>query len=218
VAKYFCIGEKRAMIKRQPDKKWFPFWVDKWIFGSMRIEFSLEERAIWIDLLALASKDDGYIRANEDIPYPLEQLAGILIIPQDKLKKAIDKFIKKGKLIKRTNGTLLVAKWEKYQLSESYMRVKKHREKAASNGSALQGPKKPLREKRIKEKIIEDNKKEEQCININAEQEKQIYNELCTVKGLGVTKRSKLMVYLKELSVEFPDIDYVEEMKKKIAW
>ena len=125
------------MIKRQADKKWFPFWVDKWIFGSMRIEFNLEERAIWIDLLALASKDDGYIRANEDIPYPLNQLAGILIIPKDKLKKAIDKFVKKGKLIRLPNRTLEVDKWEKYQLSESYLRVKKHREKAKSYGKLL---------------------------------------------------------------------------------
>ena len=107
------------MKKRVPDKTWFPFWVDKWIFGSMRIEFNLEERAIWIDLLALASKDDGYIRANEDIPYPIQQLAGTLIIPEDKLMAAIDKFIEKGKLIKKSNGTILVAKWEKYQLSRT---------------------------------------------------------------------------------------------------
>jgi hypothetical protein len=65
------------MKKRTPDNIWFPFWVDKWIWGSMRIEFEPIERAIWVDLLALAAKDDGYIRANEDIPYPLEQLAGI---------------------------------------------------------------------------------------------------------------------------------------------
>jgi len=107
------------MKKRVSDKTWFPFWVDKWIFGSMRIEFNLEERAIWIDLLALASKDDGYIRGNEETPYPLEQLSGMLMIPQDKLKKAIDKFVKKEKLIRLSNRTIKVAKWDKYQLSRT---------------------------------------------------------------------------------------------------
>ena len=62
------------------EKTWFPFWIDKWIFGSMRIEFDVEERGIWIDLYALATKDNGHIRANEDVPYPMEQLSGMLII------------------------------------------------------------------------------------------------------------------------------------------
>ena len=110
------------MKKRTASKTWFPFWVDKWIFGSMRIEFSLEERAIWVDFLAIASKDGGYIRANEDIAYPSEQLAGMLMIPVDKLKAAIESFIKKEKLKRLKNGTLLIVKWEKYQFSERHKR------------------------------------------------------------------------------------------------
>ena len=110
------------MRKRVSDNVWIPFWVDKWIFGSMRIEFSLEERAIWIDLLALASKDDGYIRANEETPYPIQQLAGMLLIPNSILKSAIEKFIKKRKLTRLKNGTLYITNWEKYQLSERQKR------------------------------------------------------------------------------------------------
>lgn len=115
------------MKKRTSDNIWIPFWVDKWIWGSMRIEFTPEERAVWIDLLALAAKDNGFIRANEDIPYLLSQLAGMLIIPENLLKQTIEKLIEKNKLVRFPNETLYIKKWEKYQLSESYPRVIKHR-------------------------------------------------------------------------------------------
>ena len=110
------------MKKRTSDKFWFPFWVDKWIFGSMRIECTVEERAIWIDLLALATKDNGFIRANEDIPYPVEQLAGMLRIPKDRLRKAINKFVRIKKLSRLENKTLFVTEWKKYQFTNRHKR------------------------------------------------------------------------------------------------
>lgn len=116
------------MKKRTPDKFWFPWWPDKWIFGSIRIECTVEERAIWVDLLSLASKDNGYIRANEETPYPTEQLAGMLMVPQETLANAIEKFINlkdkdgKGKLTRTKYGTLYVTKWEKYQFSDRWKR------------------------------------------------------------------------------------------------
>jgi len=125
------------MKKRFVERPWFPFWADKWIFGSMRIECTLEERAIWIDLLAFASKDDGYIRANETTPYLIQQLVGMLLIPEDKLKPAIKKFIKLDKLEEPISGIYRIATWEKYQLSESYNRVQKHRKKK-KGGKPLQ--------------------------------------------------------------------------------
>jgi|GEM_PF-2127086 len=107
------------MKKRVPDKFWFPWWPDKWIFGSVRIECTPAERGIWVDLLSLASKDNGHIRANEETPYPLQQLSGMLIIPEDELKSAIDKFVKKTKLTRMKDGTLYVTKWDKYQFSRT---------------------------------------------------------------------------------------------------
>ncbi|GAI03977.1 unnamed protein product, partial [marine sediment metagenome] len=56
------------MKDRTTDKFWFPWWPDKWIFGSVRIEFSPAERGMWVDMLSLASKDNGHIRANEETP------------------------------------------------------------------------------------------------------------------------------------------------------
>jgi len=110
------------MKKRLPGKIWIPFWVDKWLWGSMRIECTVEERAIWIDFIALAAKDEGWIRANEDIPYPDDQLAGMLRVPKDKLRKAINKFVRLKKLKRFPNKTLYMTEWEKYQFSDRHKR------------------------------------------------------------------------------------------------
>jgi len=115
------------MIGRIPDQLWFPFWVDKWLLGSMRIEFTPTERAIWVDLLALAAKDSGYIRANEETPYLRQQLAGLLVYDLEEFNAAVKKFVKKGKLIEEETGVLRIAKWEKYAIADSYRRVLKHR-------------------------------------------------------------------------------------------
>jgi len=110
------------MIKRKVDKFWFPWWPEKWLWGTIRIECTPAERGIWVDLLSLASKDDGHIRANEETPYPLRQLAGMLILTEEELNDAINKFIKLGKLTKTKTTTLYVTKWEKYQFSERHKR------------------------------------------------------------------------------------------------
>ena len=111
------------MKKRVSELKWIPFWGDKWLFGSMRIEFDVAERGVWWDLMALAMKDDGYIRANEDIPYPPQQLAGMLLIKEEFLVKTIEKFIKAGKLTRLANGTLWVTNWDKYRFTDRHIRT-----------------------------------------------------------------------------------------------
>jgi len=210
------------MKKRMPDKFWFPWWPDKWIFGSMRVECTVEERAIWMDLLCLASKDDGYIRANEETPYPLEQLAGMLRVPEDMFIKAIEKFIKlkdkdgKGKLTRTEYGTLYVTKWEEYQFSE---RHKRRIEGAMAEKTAIKAEKEaPILHYNTLNKNTLNNKKEEQQINISREEEILIDEELKTVKGIGEKKREMVICYLRELSMEFPEIDFVHEMKKKCTW
>ena len=199
------------MKKRVSDQFWFPFWVDKWIFGSMRIECTLEERAIWIDLLAFASKDEGYIRANEETPYLIQQLVGMLLIPEDKLKPAIKKFIKLRKLEEPIPGIYRITTWEKYQFSESYHRVQKHREKEddkpVSNGKLLRCNEKPL----THYITLENNK-----LNYSKE-DKEILNLLSKVKDYPFNEERDRK-FIGELITEFPDLDALEEIKKKCAW
>jgi hypothetical protein len=104
------------------NKAWIPFWVDKWIFGSTRLELEPDERSVWLDLLALASKNEGYIRANEETPYPETQLAGLLVISIELLQRTINKCIQNNKLTILENGTLFITNWGKYSLSERHKR------------------------------------------------------------------------------------------------
>ena len=199
------------MKKRVSDKFWFPWWPDKWIFGSVRIECTPAERGIWVDLLSLASKDDGHIRANEEIPYPLQQLAGMLIIPEEELDAAIKKFLEKGKLTKTKTGTLYVTKWEKYQFSESYHRVQKHREKEfesrCGNGKLLQ----------CNDEALPYNNKEYNNKLNNNKEEPYILNLLSKVKGYPFNEKKDLE-FISGLKADFPDLDALEEVKKKCAW
>jgi len=210
------------MIKRKVDKFWFPWWPDKWIFGSIRIECTPEERGIWVDFLSLASKDDGHIRANEEIPYPIEQLSGMLMIPQEMLSNAIEKFINlkdkdgRGKLTRTKAGTLYVTKWEEYQLSRT---AKFYAEKGRGeqNGSHREEKCKPYYST-LNNSKLNYSKEEGLTLNLTDKQATEIVGELITVKGISLQKAGLLVCYIKELSIEFPDLDYVYQMKKKVAW
>jgi len=199
------------MKKRVPDKFWFPWWPDKWIFGSMRIECTVEERAIWVDLLSLASKDNGFIRANEETPYPLEQLAGMLRIPEDIFIKAIEKFINlkdkkgKGKLTKMEDGTLYVTTWEEYQFSDRHKR-------------RVEGEMSDKKDIESKEKdtynIINNSTLNNNKLNNNTE----ILNLLSKVKNYPFNKEKDLE-FIQGLKTEFLDVDILEKIKQiTINW
>lgn len=101
---------------------WFPFWIDKWFFGSTKLEFSPAERSVWIDLIALSKKDSGFIRANVGVPYPRKQLAGLFVVPLNLLNKTIDKSIQSKKLEQLEDGTLFVLSTKKYAISDRHKR------------------------------------------------------------------------------------------------
>ena len=102
--------------------KWIPLYVDKWLWGSTRIELGPDERGVWVDLMALAGKDDGYIRANEGVPYASQQLAGMLCISIELLERTIEKCKRVGKLIEHENHTLYITNWREYKLSKRHQR------------------------------------------------------------------------------------------------
>jgi len=127
------------------NKYWIPFWVDKWLFGSTRLELQPDERSVWLDLLALASKNEGYIRANENMPYADSQLAGLLVISIELLQRTLEKCIQYDKITKEENGTYYIDNWEKYQLSGRHKRRFKEKKSRV---------KKSIEEKSIEEKRV----------------------------------------------------------------
>ena len=183
------------MKKRYSDSQWLPLWVDKWLFGSTRIELTPEERSVWIDLLALGSKDDGYIRANEGCPYGLEQLAGMLVIPKELLERTIQKCLdpKIAKLAKNSDGTLKINNWEKYELSD------RHKRRIMSeNPDAMSENPDPREEKRREEKI----KKREEKITFSD-----------TTMWEGITEE-RMALWKKA----YPACDIEVELAKAAAW
>ena len=107
-------------------KKWVKLWTAESLRGTIRFDFSPEERGVWYDLLAMAgdSRQEGYIGANETHPYPDEWIAATLQIPVKLLKAVIVKCEKTGR-IERTEAGLHIRNWSKYQ--SEYDRQKQYR-------------------------------------------------------------------------------------------
>lgn len=201
------------MKTRTPDKFWFPWWPDKWIFGSVRIECTPAERGIWVDLLSLASKDNGHIRANEETPYPLQQLAGMLIIPEDQLDNAIKKFIKTEKLTKKKSGTLYITKWEKYQFSDRHKRrVKK--DMSAKTAIMSEDQDAILYNNKLDNNKVEEKKEETTSL---APLQQQIYDELKKFGKLSGDFTETVLYITDDLAAEFSSVNPLDEVKAKIA-
>lgn len=107
------------------DKKpldWIPLYIDKHLFGSTRLELEPDERSVWIDLLVLAGKNTGHVRANEGMPYQIKQLAGMLVISEELLERTIKKCIKYKKIEILKDGTIYLPSWQSYKLSPRHKR------------------------------------------------------------------------------------------------
>jgi len=192
------------MKKRVADKYWFPWWPDKWIFGSVRIECTPAERGIWVDLLSLASKDDGHIRANEETAYPIKQLSGMLIIEEKELSDAINKFIKTKKLTRLKSGTLYITKWEKYQFSE------RHKRRVNGGMSAEADAMSEKKDAIIKKNILKDNKiKDNKIKNIKKKIEFSVEQQAL----LNITKED-MEIWEKA----YPACDIMTELHRMADW
>lgn len=144
---------------------WIPLWVDKWIFGSTRIELKHDERAIWVDLLALASKDSGYIRANPDTEYPVRLLAGMLNADTELLERSLQRCIETGKIRKAENGIgFYLINWKEYQLSQRHKRRFERMSAKAATMSAKAATR--VEYSRVEYSKEDKKKKEKNCFDL----------------------------------------------------
>jgi len=123
-------------MKNAKGDDWYPFYVDKWLFGSTRLEFEPDERSVWIDLLTLSKKDQGFIRANENCPYSIQQLAGLFVVSPELLQNTIKKAISNKKLKQLDDGCFYVTSTEKYELSKRQKRRLKEQMSAKTDTMA----------------------------------------------------------------------------------
>ncbi len=101
-------GGKKAEV-------WLRLWPEKFLWGTMKPELEVEERAVWIDLLCLAAMFMGKV----DITYT-KALAGRLLIPQELLERSLKKFEKTKRIKitvdKKEEKTFAeISKWNIYQ-------------------------------------------------------------------------------------------------------
>lgn len=116
---------------------WVPWYVDSWIFGSSRIELTRAQRSDFLDLVLLAGKDNGYIRANATTPYPLAQLAGLLCIEPADLEETIRRCIEVGKIERRENGVLYIVNWDAYKLTDRWRRKLEEKDSSVEEGKPI---------------------------------------------------------------------------------
>jgi hypothetical protein len=110
------------MRSRDDELHWIPLWVDKYLFGSTRIELKPDERSVWMDLMVLSAKDSGCVQANIGVPYPIPLLAGMFNVKKELLTRTIERCKAVGKITENEDGTLFLPNWQEYQLSPRHKR------------------------------------------------------------------------------------------------
>lgn len=108
--------EEKKPGRRSEPRVWL--YTEHWLWGSTRSEMTIEERAVFIDLLCLGITGAGKV----DISYP-DQLAGQLLVPPELFKSCIEKGIKSGKFAIKNfkrhltdfKRYLIILNWKRYQ-------------------------------------------------------------------------------------------------------
>lgn len=153
--------------------KWYAFFIDKWLFGSTRHELIIKEndqfidlRGIWVDLLTLSKKDSGFIRANEETPYPHEQLAGMFCVPLRFLELTISIALQKRKLSEPKPGIYFVNSTETYSISDrrKYQKAEEIKDSSLFNEAASENHEAISENEEAKEEKIKGKEMKEEDI------------------------------------------------------
>ena len=95
---------------------WIKVWVNECLDGTIRFDFTPEERCVWYDLLILAGRcrSEGMISAGKGTPYPKNWIAGTLNIPLELLEKVLVKCQETQRICLNGDGIQII-NWKKYQ-------------------------------------------------------------------------------------------------------
>jgi len=95
---------------------WIKLYAEKWLNGSIRLAEPVA-RAVFIDLLCLASKHDGLVQVIDGVPYTEEQLSSIVGVSKKELKDILLLLEETGRIKVRKNGIISIKNWSKYQVN-----------------------------------------------------------------------------------------------------
>jgi len=225
--------------------KWFKIWGEKWFMGSTRWEFTIEQRAVFIDLVARASINDPPGQIDY---YSLEQLSQQFNISLELLESTIKRCIKVKKIKSfPKKRKIMIVNWKKYQSEYDRQKVYRKKDKYQSKVKKIddkscnkvtlrkegEGEEKRLEieEKESKEdgKIIESlspNKNSSNSLlhsNPNSFSEREITIKdqflamLQNCKGYPFDEAKDSLLF--DIAVkDYPDINILKQTGKKIAW
>jgi hypothetical protein len=123
------------MNPSQGKRVWVKLWVSEWLDGTTRFQMSGAQRALWIDLLAMAgrSRYPGIVCAgkNDDkwVGYPLKTLSALDAAGEIDILGTLELFERTGKVSVEVTSEvpvrlykITICKWETYQ--SEYLRQK----------------------------------------------------------------------------------------------
>lgn len=217
--------------------KWFKVYAEKWFMGSSRFELTVEQRAIWIDLLAKASMNEPPGQIDY---YSLEQLSHIFVVPLDLLKTALKRCEETTKVKHDTEKKMIVImNWRKYQ--SEYQRQAPYRKKSKDrlkvHTDADNSCKKVTRRKEGEGEGEKRTEKEEEEKTENLSVPRMTLQPVSShPTSLEKEKRSFLILLSKtknigypfnefddtvlydELKKNYPSVNILQKTKKKIDW
>lgn len=177
------------------------------------------ERFIWFAFLLLAgdSPYEGKIALTEDMGYSDEQLGSMLKCDPILIKRAKKKMVKFDKIKILNNNIIQIVNWSKYQ--SEYQRQKIYRGDKKEDVYAESYKRKLHRKVTTKgyEQEREGEREGDKDIDRDLREDEYILNLLSKVKDYPFNKKRD-REFIKGLIVDFPDLDALEEIKKKCAW
>jgi len=227
--------------------KWFKIYGEKWFIGSTRWELTIEQRAVWVDLLARASIND---TPGQIDYFSLKQLADQFNVPLKLLKSTIKRCIEEKKInLLPKKRIILILSWKKYQ--SEYQRQVPYRKQDRSNSKVTNINDKACNkvtlrkegegEEKRKDKTILDKTKGDNSENpitpnpIKSEVSSPILSNSNSLKETGMTKKEQFLSILRgfkgypfdevrdsvlfDIAVkECPGINIIKQTEKKIDW
>jgi len=143
--------------------------------------------------MAFSKKDDGYIRANEGVPYLENQLCGLLNITPELLNRTIKKCIKYDKAKRFKDGTIYMTSHDVYKLSDRQER-RVEKEMSAEEDATTK-----KQDAILDKNKIEDNRKEDKKDKV--EKFDQLFKEFWQMYPKKIAKdytKEKFMILAKK--------------------
>ena len=199
--------------------KWIKWYPQIWLHSTCQQDLEPAERAAWLNFVCLAAmrEPQGQFRFAT-----LEALAQQLLIPKEIIKTALEKCLKAGRIEIDKNlieTIVTITKWGLYQPSYDQFTRKAVYKKPEKKGKSVNAfTKNPTRreEKRREENRIEEKKSPllpytpAQFTDRKEEISAILYRRSLRLPGRTID-------YITGLTFEFNDVDWGEEIEKKIA-